>query len=59
MESVKKNCIKNEESNEEKEYNEKVFEEIKKILKKNDKKYTDLEDKNNIKNLFIKSFEKK
>ena len=59
MESVKKNCIKNEERNEEKEYNEKVFEEIKKILKKNDKKYTDSEKKNNIKTIFIKSFEKK
>ena len=59
MESVKKNCIKNEESNEEKEYNEKVFEEIKKILKKNDKKYTDSEKKDNIKTIFIKSCEKK
>ena len=56
---MKNNCVKSEESNEEKEYNEKVFEEIKKILKKNDKKYTDSEKKNNIKTLFIKSFEKK
>ena len=56
---MKNKSVKSEESNEEKEYNEKVFEEIKKILKKNDKKYTDSEKKNNIKTIFIKSCEKK